>query len=123
MDKVLWNGNNLPRVPDWISEALNKYDYNTPGYLFRMNNQPTGSVIKIGTLQGEKTCNPGDYLVQLEDGSLDVERSKMSVTELQELKDLLQIALSCGICTVTADRSILRNSRDLVDTFIKERTS
>jgi len=71
MEKLLWNGNELEQAADWVGKALQQFDFDKPGYLIRMN-KPTGNVIFVGTLEGEKVCHPGDFLVQEDDGTLNV---------------------------------------------------
>lgn len=70
---VYWNGDQLAEVPEFISKALNQYDFTTPGWLMRMNNRETKlGEIHIGTPTGVKIAKAGDYIIQHENGNLDV---------------------------------------------------
>ena len=53
IEAVKWNGNIISEVTDWISKALDE------GVIIRFGNE-----VKIHTLEGIMTANPGDYIIK-----------------------------------------------------------
>jgi len=64
VEAVLWDGNRLAEVPQWISDALNLGQQKVGG-LFRWADS-----IQIFTLEGVMIASPGDYIVRGIEGEL-----------------------------------------------------
>lgn len=63
IEAVQWDGNRISEVPEWISDALNRFDFKSPGWIMRVNQDGEG-FINIGTLEGTMVASPGDYIIR-----------------------------------------------------------
>lgn len=69
VDAVMWDGNTISETTEWTSKGINKIPMPEPGAIMRFN-LPTGNIIHVGTSNGVKIANPGDYIVRHHDGEV-----------------------------------------------------